>query len=198
MTVTYSICTKMLSASRRKYVIPQNRGNFKNRITRIWTNKNDPKTRTLIVTIDGIEHVYPPKAGVIIFNRTMDRLLIIKNRGFNGGPAKWGIPKGHLEEGEYPHECACRELYEETGIKIPIDKKNTNTINSINNTIYYIYSVSEKDTILSPVDTSEISDIKFSYINFLKSTNKTNLNKELQKVVGKYLNKIKKLQIEIS
>ncbi|MEC4987008.1 MAG: NUDIX domain-containing protein [Oscillatoria sp. PMC 1068.18] len=29
----------------------------------------------------------------------------------------WGFPKGHSETGESPHEAACRELSEETGIQ---------------------------------------------------------------------------------
>lgn len=28
----------------------------------------------------------------------------------------WGLPKGHLEEGEEPHEAALREVSEETGL----------------------------------------------------------------------------------
>lgn len=29
---------------------------------------------------------------------------------------KWGLPKGHLEVGEAPHEAAIREVEEETGL----------------------------------------------------------------------------------
>jgi len=30
----------------------------------------------------------------------------------------WGFPKGHLEAGESPAEAACREVAEETGIRV--------------------------------------------------------------------------------
>ena len=28
----------------------------------------------------------------------------------------WGVPKGHVEQGESFHECALREVFEETGL----------------------------------------------------------------------------------
>ncbi|MFP6648907.1 MAG: NUDIX domain-containing protein, partial [Pirellulaceae bacterium] len=31
-------------------------------------------------------------------------------------PDRWDLPKGHLDPGETPAECALRELEEETGI----------------------------------------------------------------------------------
>ncbi len=34
---------------------------------------------------------------------------------------KWGFPKGHIEQGEDPIECATRECLEETGIQVKLD-----------------------------------------------------------------------------
>jgi len=182
--------------SPRRYVIPQQRNDFSPSVKRRWYNKGNPKKRTLIVTINGVDHVYPPKAGVIIFNKTLDKILTVKNRCYDSG-SKWGLPKGHLDEEEFPHKCASRELYEETGIKIEISKDAKNCIRNINNTIYYVYQISESSLSLSPIDKIEISDIKFRYINSLKAINKNSLNKELQKVIGCYLKKVKKLAIEL-
>ncbi|GAB2860893.1 hypothetical protein GCM10027026_08430 [Myroides odoratimimus subsp. xuanwuensis] len=33
-------------------------------------------------------------------------------------PDKWGLPGGHLDEGEDPEACAYRELEEETGVRL--------------------------------------------------------------------------------
>jgi len=54
--------------------------------------------------------------GCIVFNN--GKVLIEKSlHGF------YGFPKGHIEEGETYEECAVRETFEETGIKVFIDPK---------------------------------------------------------------------------
>lgn len=46
------------------------------------------------------------------------KLLLLKGaqRKLEGG--SWGVPAGKLEANETPQQCACRELFEETGISI--------------------------------------------------------------------------------
>ncbi len=54
--------------------------------------------------------------GCIVFNK--GKVLVEKSlHGF------YGFPKGHIEEGETYEECAVRETFEETGIKVFIDPK---------------------------------------------------------------------------
>lgn len=44
------------------------------------------------------------------------RVLLVKHRA--GG--HWAFPKGHVEPGESEEQTACREVLEETGVKIEI------------------------------------------------------------------------------
>jgi len=147
--VTTKISNMPHKQDKQRYIIPHHRNNFIPGVKRSWLNKDDPKIRTLVVTIKGVDHIYPPKAGVIIFNSAMDKILTVKNRGY-GHESKWGIPKGHLDPEELPYQCAMRELWEETGIKLTIDQKAKNFIKKINNTVYYIYKLDEKLVTLSP------------------------------------------------
>jgi ADP-ribose pyrophosphatase YjhB (NUDIX family) len=52
--------------------------------------------------------------GLVVEIETM-RAVIIGRRN-NRGRLLWSLPKGHLEEGETPHEAAIREVMEETGL----------------------------------------------------------------------------------
>lgn len=49
-------------------------------------------------------------AGGIVQNSTKELLLILRL-------GKWDLPKGKMEKGEKPEDCALREVTEETGIK---------------------------------------------------------------------------------
>lgn len=64
-------------------------------------------------------------AGGIIFNEK-EEILFIKRNGL------WDLPKGKIDKGESPEECAYREVKEETGVK------NLNIIRSGEIT-YHIY-----------------------------------------------------------
>jgi len=55
-------------------------------------------------------------ASAYIIDPNTKKILLVKHRK-NG---KWTQPGGHIENDETPEECALRESYEETGIKIKL------------------------------------------------------------------------------
>jgi 8-oxo-dGTP pyrophosphatase MutT (NUDIX family) len=89
--------------------------------------------------------------GGIIKSSSSGKYLLVK--GFTG---KWSFPKGHREKDETPHDCAKREIYEETGLVID-DIQNKKAIFV---SIYYYFDIvfdNECDT--NPIDTKEVKDI---------------------------------------
>lgn len=76
--------------------------------------------------------------GVLLFN-DKNQLLLGRRRNSHGA-GSYGPPGGHLEFGESLEECAIREVYEETNLKISAPKFLT-----ISNDIF----VSEKKHYLS-------------------------------------------------
>ena len=67
------------------------------------------------------------KAGIFIHDPKLKKILLVQSRG-----KRWGCPKGSVDDEETDKECAIRETWEETGIKIDI--------NNLSDTSYTIYS----------------------------------------------------------
>jgi len=65
-----------------------------------------------------LECLYESSCGAVVYRMIngVPRFLLIKNKR----SSNWGFPKGHIEEGESPHETAAREVFEETGVRIDI------------------------------------------------------------------------------
>jgi periplasmic divalent cation tolerance protein len=68
---------------------------------------------------DGIRTVREVSAGGVMYRKNSDQIQIalihVRNR--------WGLPKGHVEEGERIEETALREVREETGLEGRVVKK---------------------------------------------------------------------------
>lgn len=68
-----------------------------------------------------IEQTIPTtRVGVIVFSEDEKSLLLVRHR--KGNRQYWIIPGGRLEYGETFHECAVRELKEETGLDVEVEK----------------------------------------------------------------------------
>lgn len=62
------------------------------------------------------DSVEPGVAGVVLNER---RQVLLVKRTDNG---QWGLPSGHVEKGETVTQAICRELYEETGLIVAVEK----------------------------------------------------------------------------
>ena len=62
-------------------------------------------------------------AGTILYRKGPKGLevLLVHPSGAYNRNAKWGFPKGGIEEDELPEDAARRETWEETGVKVTGD-----------------------------------------------------------------------------
>ena len=143
--------------------------------------------KNLIVKVNDKIYTYPPKAGVLIFDKTLTKVLAVKNC-YNPNNPKWGLPKGHMEEDEDFINCAKRELHEETGLIVNINE--TDPYIKINNSVYYVYYVLNKVNNITPIDTNEINESRFVEIEELLTLNS---NREMYIALTKKLKFAKKI-----
>jgi 8-oxo-dGTP pyrophosphatase MutT (NUDIX family) len=80
------------------------------------------------------------KAGVIIHNPTLNKILIIQSRG-----NLWGFPKGSFNQGESFENCALRELKEETGITLHNSIIENSEYHNVNDNVRYYFVKSDID-----------------------------------------------------
>ncbi len=96
--------------------------------------------------------------GCIIIKDKKVLLVYEKNRNF------WGFPKGHMEEGENEIETALREVKEEVGLEVEIDRKKRYLLNYImkdeidKTTVLYVATPKTENL---KRQESEIEDIKW-------------------------------------
>ncbi|KAJ0056880.1 hypothetical protein NL108_000674 [Boleophthalmus pectinirostris] len=102
-----------------------------------------------------------PTYGAIILDESLEYVLLVQGYLAKSG---WGFPKGKVNEEEAPHDCAVREVMEETGFDIKnrickdmyIEQKITDQLVRL----YIIPGVS-KDTKFNPKTRKEIRNIEW-------------------------------------
>lgn len=113
-------------------------------------------------------------AGVILSTLVAEEWRLALVQGDEAG--KWGLPKGHIEEGETWEHAAIRELYEETGITIDsVDSQNSwETDNCV---LYAV--VLEQPAKLIPQD-KEIRQAKWVTLRELRTLTPSLMNRGLR------------------
>ncbi|KAL4617637.1 m7GpppN-mRNA hydrolase, partial [Arapaima gigas] len=102
-----------------------------------------------------------PTYGAIILDETYDHVLLVQGYLAKSG---WGFPKGKVNEDEAPHDCAVREVLEETGFDIRdrickdvfIEQKITDQLARL-----YIIPGVPKETKFNPKTRKEIRNIEW-------------------------------------
>ncbi|KAG5272694.1 hypothetical protein AALO_G00168330 [Alosa alosa] len=102
-----------------------------------------------------------PTYGAIILDETLDNALLVQGYLAKSG---WGFPKGKVNEDEAPHDCAVREVMEETGFDIRdrickdtyIEQKITDQLARL-----YIIPGVPNDTKFNPKTRKEIRNIEW-------------------------------------
>ncbi|XP_008421315.1 m7GpppN-mRNA hydrolase isoform X2 [Poecilia reticulata] len=102
-----------------------------------------------------------PTYGAIILDESLENALLVQGYLAKSG---WGFPKGKVNEDEAPHDCAVREVLEETGFDIKnrickdvyIEQKITDQLVRL-----YIIPGVPKDTKFNPKTRKEIRNIEW-------------------------------------
>ena len=102
-----------------------------------------------------------PVNGAVLLNKKMNKILMVKSFS---SKATWAFPKGKINQEEETHDCAVREVYEETGYDasalIDKDLYIEKVINDQTVRLYLIAGVEEKFP-FAPRSRGEISDIRW-------------------------------------
>lgn len=83
---------------------------------------------------------YTPAVAIVIINQSGQILSLLRSESDNWKPLHWGLPGGHIDEGETPFEAAIRETKEECNLEVnPIYADSI--VTDENYRIYLYYAV---------------------------------------------------------
>jgi hypothetical protein len=104
------------------------------------------------------------RAGVIIVNYHTNKILVVQSYHKH-----WGLPKGHLERNETLEDCAIREAFEETGIRISKDKLGKQYSLYRGDCVYFLVDGSDCEYDITHImNKDEITGIGWTCIECLK------------------------------
>ena len=102
-------------------------------------------------------------AGAVIFNKQNQVLLVQEQEGSKKG--LWHIPSGTVENTEFPHDAAVREIEEETGLKLSLQKYLNTYVGRFEDgglVLRHVWLAEHHDDqIVSPKHINEINDAKY-------------------------------------
>jgi 8-oxo-dGTP diphosphatase len=99
----------------------------------------------------------------------LGQLLLIR-RGRGAAQGQWSVPGGHVEWGETLHEAVVREMYEETGLEVVVDRY-LGWVERIVEPYHYVildFAVTALDPAQTPVagdDAAEVAWVPFAEVS---------------------------------
>ncbi|KAK3799101.1 hypothetical protein RRG08_051379 [Elysia crispata] len=123
--------------------------------------------------------------GAIIMDPDLKYILLVQSYASKNS---WGFPKGKINQGELPSQCAIREVLEETGFDITPHLKENEYLERVTNeqtSILYLVPAIPLDTIFLPKTRCEIRDIQWFPIHTLPTYRG---DQTLKEAVGQNLN----------
>ncbi len=126
------------------------------------------------------------KAGMFIYDKNSNKILLVQSRG-----QLWGCPKGSIKDEETPLACAIREVKEETGIDI--EEKQLSEYTIINSKVqYYFIEMKEIDVqVQNDMDDNDANGIGWFNIDCLLTLvneGTVNINQHCRLLIKKVLN----------
>lgn len=118
-----------------------------------------------------------PTFGAILLDQKLQNVLLVQGIFSR---SSWGFPKGKVNKEEMPHDCAIREVYEETGYKIThLLDQNEFLEYYFNEQLIRLYIITgvPKDAEFQPKTRQEIGNIKWFPLDDLPSSKKEIISK---------------------
>jgi ADP-ribose pyrophosphatase YjhB (NUDIX family) len=115
-------------------------------------------------------------AGGIIVDASSGKLLVVK------GTWKWSLPKGHLDKGEKYHQCAMREIQEETNLNV--DLNITDRYIDVKKYVYYIILLHGVEKVeFKTNDPEEVQEVRWLPVEEIRELE---CNRQLEYVVNRW------------
>lgn len=83
---------------------------------------------------------YTPAVAIVIINQNGQILSLLRSESDSWKPLHWGLPGGHIDEGETPFEAAIRETKEECNLDVNLIYADS-IVTDENYRIYLYYAV---------------------------------------------------------
>jgi ADP-ribose pyrophosphatase YjhB (NUDIX family) len=102
----------------------------------------------------GFIHFANPRVAVALFVAERERVLLVK-RKFAPEQGRWALAAGFVDLGEHPEAAAVREMREETGLDVVVERMLELSFNEADRVIVILYQARATGGVLAAADDVE-------------------------------------------